>query len=163
MSKAANHFFKQYQNKLIGGINTCLIGVIENYDAETNKADVSLPDGELITNVPVGAIQTAEFFIRVPYTPGDYVLVVFSQRDIDGIMNEGDETPTDRMLSLDDAIVVCGINLFNDPLPSNDLDKLVIAQKDGAASIIMGGGEIHFGGNKVFVNGTELKAGGSSF
>lgn len=153
--KEAKHFFNGYKHKTLSGINTCLVGQIERYNPTANKADILLQDGSLITEIPMGAIQTAQFFIRVPYQSGDYVLVVFAQRDIDGIFHGGEATPTDRMLSLDDAIGAIGLNVFNDPLPAADANKMVIGQKDGAAKITIGGGVIDFIGT-VKVNGTSL-------
>lgn len=137
--KKANEFFSKYKNDLVGGLNTCLMGQIERFDAEAMSADVKLlPDGDLIIDVPVGIQQTADFFIRVPYQVGDIVLVLFAQRDIDGIMNGGDATPSQRMLSLDDAIVICGINLYtDDPLPVEDAGDLVIGKRNGNAKIVL--------------------------
>lgn len=163
MSREADDFFGRFKDNLIGGLNTCLIGRIERYNPTKMQADVILlPDRDLIVNVPVATLQSGDYYIRVPFKKWDYVLVVFSQRDIDGIMNSGEATPTDRKLSLDDAIVIGGINLFNAPLPAADSDKLVIGQKNGAAKITIGGGSINLTGN-VFVNGTRLQAGGNQF
>ncbi len=67
-----------------------------------------------------------------------------------------------------------GINLFADPLPAEDADKLVIGQKDGSAKMTMGDGVITFHGEVEFigptklngetsVNGTGLAPGGVEF
>lgn len=137
--KSANDFFSSFKNGLVGSLNTCAIGQIENYDARKLKADVIiLPGNELIIDVPVGIQQTSDFYIRMPYQPGDFVLVMFAQRDIDGILYGGDATPSQRMLSLDDAVVICGINLFvDDPLPSENVNDLVIGKKDGGSKIVL--------------------------
>lgn len=157
MSKEASIFFNNYKKGLLNVINTCLIGIIEKFDGETMKANVTLlPNDDLILDVPVMTLQTSEFYIRVPYEPGDHVLVVFSQRDIDQIMHSGDASPSDRVLSIDDAIIIGGINLFDDPLPSEDKDKLVIGQKDGGAKITMADGKINFVGEVTFTNNVKL-------
>lgn len=148
MREAAD-FFQSFQSSLISGINTSAIGQIERFDGL--KADVKLlPGGELLTSVPVAQMQTAGYIIRVPYQKDDYVLVTFCMRDIDGIMHEDATEPTERMLSLDDAVVVCGLNLFTRPLPTsvtdaNDNgnvtqikpDDLMIATKDFVTRITL--------------------------
>lgn len=162
MSEAAK-FFDGFKKGMVGELFTSAIAKIEAYDAKLNKADITLlPGGELIKSVPVGIQQTSQFYIRMPYKKGDHVLVVFSHRDIDPIMFDNGKIPSERMLSIDDAIIVAGINLYTKPLPVADADKLVIGQKDGAAKITMGNGTIDFIGS-VRVNGTALVAGGVSF
>lgn len=137
--KKANDFFRDFQGKTIGSINTCLPGRIERFDPVKMKADVVLlPDGDLIIDVPVATIQTSEFYIRVPYKVGDSVLVVFAQRDIDGIFRGGDANPSQRMLSLDDALVIGGINFFTSaPLPAANAGDLVIGKRDGGSKIVL--------------------------
>lgn len=137
--KKAQEFFNKLSSGIIGGVNTCMLGQIERFDPVEMSADVVLlPDGDLIVDVPVGMQQTSDFFIRMPYQEGDIVLVVFAQRDIDGIMRGGDATPSQRMLSLDDAIIVCGINLFtDDPLPAANAGDLVIGKRNGNAKIVL--------------------------
>lgn len=137
--KNANEFFSRLKSGLVGELNTCLIGQIERFDPQRMSADVVLlPDNELIIDVPVGIQQTGDFFIRIPYKPGDFVLVVFSQRDIDGIMNSGDATPSKRMLSKDDAVIVCGLNPFDAPLlPAANSGDLVIGKRNGNSKIVL--------------------------
>jgi hypothetical protein len=155
MSEAAA-FFERFKNNMVGGLNTCAIGQIQTYDPIKSKADVKLlPDGDLIKSVPVGMPQTSQFFIRIPYQKGDYVLVVFAQRDIDGVMYQSNNPASNRMLAIDDAIVVCGINLYTKSLPAADSNALVIGEKSGAAKITIGGGNINLVGN-VLKNGVPL-------
>lgn len=137
--KTAQDFFKKYSNNLVGNINTCLMGQVERFDPVKLTADVTLlPDGDLIIDVPVAIQQAADFFIRVPYQIGDIVLVLFAQRDIDGILRGGDATPSQRQLSLDDAIVIAGINLLtDDPLPTANPGDLVIGKRNGNAKIVL--------------------------
>lgn len=121
--REANDFFESFSNSLIAGIYTSAIGKIVSYDAEKMQADVQLvPGGDMLVAVPVASIQTDKFVIRTPYKQGDYVMVSFSMRDIDGVMYEDQAPGTDRMLSMDDAVVVCGINLFTKPLPKTHVD-----------------------------------------
>ena len=137
--KKAHDFFDKFKTNTISGLNTCLLGQIERFDPETMAADVVLlPDGDLIIDVPVGIQQTADFFIRMPYQVGDIVLVLFAQRDIDGILRGGDATTSQRMLSIDDAVVIAGINLFtDDPVPAANAGDLVIGKRNGNAKIVL--------------------------
>jgi hypothetical protein len=158
--KEANEFFDKFQGNMLNGINTCLIGQIENFDAAELRADVVLlPDQDLIINVPVGIPQTSDFYIRMPYQPGDFVLVLFAQRDLDGILYGGDATPSQRQFSLDDAVVICGINLFiEDPLPSTNANDLVIGKKNNNVNIVMrsDNDDIEVKCNQFKVNGRAL-------
>ncbi|MEK5110997.1 Gp138 family membrane-puncturing spike protein [Bacillus sp. FSL R5-0677] len=154
--REANDFFRRFKEKMVGGLNTCAIGQIENYDPIKLKADVRILPGEtLIKSVPVGIQQTTEFFIRMPYKRGDTVLVVFVQREIDNIMWQANNPASQRMLAVDDAVVVCGINLFTNDLSSEDTDKLLIGEKSGGATIAIGGGKIIMKGI-VEVNGSQI-------
>lgn len=137
--KKANEFFSKFHSNMVGGLNTCMMGQIENFDPQRMAADVVLlPDGDLIIDVPVAIQQSEDFYIRVPYQQGDIVLVVFCQRDIDGIMRGGDATPSQRMLAMDDAVVIGGINLYtDDALPAANAGDLVIGKKSGGSKIVL--------------------------
>lgn len=137
MSKEAAEFFDRFRANIISGLNTCALAEIVTFDAAAMKADIELlPDRDLVKAVPVSAQVSGGFVVRVPYSQGDTVLVVFAQRDIDAIMH-GDEGNTERMLDINDAIIVGGITLFPDPLPSSNAGDLVIAKRDMTAKIVM--------------------------
>lgn len=162
MTQDAREYFGKHREKMMNAINTVTIGRIDTFDAERMVADVELVhDDDYIVSVPVSCIQTEDFYIRVPFKNGDLVVVAFAQHDIDEIMHDGDEAPTDRKFSKDDAIIVGGLNLFVDPLPAVDADKLTIGQKDGAARITMGGGIINLIGD-VRANGSRVQTGGGT-
>lgn len=132
--KEAADFFNKLKHDLVAGLYTCAIGQIERIDRELMKADIKLlPDGNLIPAVPVGTIQTDKFIIRVPYRKNDYVLIVFAQRDIDVILYEDTAEPSERMLSIDDAVIVCGINLFTRrlPLTVTNIDGTTFTAEEG--------------------------------
>lgn len=156
MTNAAK-FFNMYSKDLVSGLYTAGVGQIQSYDPIHNQADVILfPDQDLLTSVPVSIPQTSDFYIRMPYKKGDFVLLVFAHRDIDPVIyGMSHIEASKRMLSMDDAIVICGINLYNDPLPTDDTDKLVIGQKDGSAKITIGNGKISLIG-QVDANGKAL-------
>lgn len=154
--REANDFFRRFKEKTVGSINTCAIGLIENYDPVKLKADVRLLPGEtLIKSVPVVIQQTSDFYIRLPYKRDDAVLVVFAQREIDNIMYQANNPASQRMLAVDDALVVGGINFFTNDLPSEDVDKLLIGEKSGGATIAIGDGKIIMKGI-VEVNGSQI-------
>lgn len=162
MSKEASAFFHKMVDDLVGGINTVAIGKIESFDATKAKADVRvLPGNDLIVAVPVAMPQTNDFVVRMPYSKGDVVVIVFAQRDIDNILLGGDNAETGRKLSIDDAIVVGGINLFNNSMPADNSADLAIAKKDMSSKIVLkanGDIAIETAGN-VFVGGSTATEG----
>ncbi|NYV64659.1 hypothetical protein HYI36_05275 [Bacillus sp. Gen3] len=160
-----HNILQTQEQEMLEGINTCAICRIETVDLSTMKADVvPLFDEELtpILNVPIAAHQTSDFIIRVPYKVGDLVLVVFSQRDIDPIMFGGGEASV-RMHGIDDALIVGGINLFNDPLPNEHSEDIVISKKDMTTKIVLTkDDEIIFKSKKITIDapdGVEIKGG----
>lgn len=156
----ANDYFRSFKKSIKGELNTIAIGQIQRIDPEKMKADVVvLPENELLLNIPIGALQTGQFYIRVPYEPGDYVVIAFAQRDIDAILYGGNVTASDRMLAKDDAIIMCGLNPFIlDPLPAENPLDLVIGKKNGKASIVLKDetDDIEVICEKFIVNGREL-------
>lgn len=78
-------------------IHVAIPGKIVSYDATKQTADVqpeikrtlrkrdgstTTEDLPILPGVPVGALRAGSFFIHVPVTAGDHVLVVFCERDI---------------------------------------------------------------------------------
>ncbi|MEK4131984.1 Gp138 family membrane-puncturing spike protein [Solibacillus sp. FSL W8-0474] len=138
MSKEANEFFKKYKDGLLGGINTSSLCRVVAFDHQTMKVDVvTLPDGDLIQNVPVQAPQTGDFIIRVPYKPGNVGVIVFSKNQIDDVMMGGIGETSAREFSIDDAIFIGGINLFNDVMGADHGEDLIISKKDYSAKIVL--------------------------
>jgi hypothetical protein len=135
-----HQYMKTKQHELLKGMNTCAICRIEKVDLKLMKADVVPLFEEGLTpilNVPISPQQTGDYIIRVPYKKGDLVTVVFSQRDIDSILYGGGEQST-RMLGIDDAIIIGGINTYNNPLPEGYEEDLLIAKKDFKSRIVIG-------------------------
>lgn len=143
--KEASEFFDKFRDGVISGLNTCTMAEIVSFDPVGMKADIELlPGRDLVQSVPVAAIRSGGFFVRVPFLKGDTVLVVFSQRDIDGVIY-GELETTERMLAIDDAIIVGGITLQSKPLPGANAADLVIGKMDMSAKIVLtaaGGVEI---------------------
>jgi len=112
---------------LIGQVHTSIPARIEKYDKKTQKADVkpmlkkTYQDGEeveypIIPNVPLVMPRTASSGVILPVSKGDTVLLVFSERSIDGWLSTGDlsSTPADQRFDLSDAIGIVGLFPFTE-------------------------------------------------
>lgn len=104
------------------GLNTCLPGVVEKYDASTKTADIKptlkrryTKDNELVSlpvipNVPMCFMQTKTSLISMPVKVGDDVLIIFSERSIDNWKSSqgGKEIDTadTRKFALSDAFAI---------------------------------------------------------
>lgn len=139
MMKEGKQFFETFKKNMTNGLYTAALGLIEKYDP-AGKADVLiLPDKDLISEVPVATLQSAGFFIRVPYKKGDLVVVVFASRSIDGTMHgDAESDMSERTHDINDAMVMGGLNLFAAPLPSTNKDDMVIGKKDGTTRVVIG-------------------------
>lgn len=146
----AMNFMRKLGESIINGINSSMLGKIESFDSSTMKADVSPlvnsvnKAGEsqsmpLLVQVPVSFLKAGPFIIRPPYKPGDIVLVVFADSDIDNALLSGSvSTPNStRKHSLDDAIVVGSIMPYTVSLPSEHADDLVIGTDDFKSKIVL--------------------------
>lgn len=171
-------FFDKLTENLTSGINNCMLGKIEKFDAETMKAEVSpmvkyknkdgsMENRPLLIEVPVSFLKAGPFVIRPPYKPGDIVLVVFADEDIDNVLLSGDisEPNSTRVHSLDDAIVVGGIMPFNTILPGEHSEDLIIAKDDFTTKIVIkDDGDIEMKGNNIKLdaaNDVNIKAAGN--
>lgn len=136
--KEVKEFFEQFKQGMLGGLYTAALAKVEKYDPK-GKADVTLlPDSDLIGEVPVATLQSSDYFLRVPLKKGDVVVVLFASRSIDGVMHGDPDQDGDRTHDINDAIIVGGINLFADPLPTANPDDLVMGKKDGTSRVIIG-------------------------
>ncbi len=171
-------FFDKLTENLTSGINNCMLGKIEKFDAETMKAEVSpmvkyknkdgsMENRPLLIEVPVSFLKAGPFVIRPPYKPGDIVLVVFADEDIDNVLLSGDvsEPNSTRVHSLDDAIGVGGIMPFNTILPGEHSEDLIIAKDDFTTKIVIkDDGDIEMKGNNIKLdaaNDVNIKAAGN--
>lgn len=168
-----NHFFDNLVGNMLGDINSCMLGKIESFDHKAMKAEVTPlgrfkgKDGEveerpLLIEVPVSFTKAGPFIIRPPYKPGDIVLIVFADEDIDNIMLTGDisNPNSTRKHSLDDAIVVGGIMPFNKELPDLHEKDLIIATEDFETKIVLTEqGEIIIQGDKTYLGHEDAKEG----
>lgn len=113
---------------VLNDFNVCMPGRIEKYDAVKQKADVkpliqkqyldgrteSLP---IVVGVPVvfpGAGNRAKLNMSV-LQQGDFVLMLFCDRNIDQWLSSGRDLPpsTRRQHDLTDAIAIAGLNPFS--------------------------------------------------
>ena len=136
-------------DKTKGEVYTMTIGRIEEVDRRYNRASKVLlldeeqeskyndVDSAYIYNIPFVSYSTSEFVMIPPFQKGDYVVVLFSHRDIDNILeNSGSEGDGSGIFDKSDAVIVGGVNLFDAPItePSNDGD-FTIAKRDGSLRI----------------------------
>ena len=146
----------------LANLHTCLICKITKVDLEQMVADVKPLNqkkfkGEnpqelpLIQSVPIALMHTKDFYIRPPYDVGDIVVVVFSERRIDEIMNFGkDEAKGNRKHSMDDGIIISGLSLFKNSLSEEHKGDLLIQNKNNKSKIVMKpNGEVIVEGDKI--------------
>lgn len=168
MQDSPMDFFNKLSGNLVNGINSCMLGRIETFDASKMKANV-IPlvknkDGDkpMLIEVPVSFIKAGPFLIRPPYKKGDIVLVVFADEDIDNVLLSGNisEPNSTRKHSLDDAIIVGGIMPFTQTLPDEHIEDLVIAKDDFTTKIVVKeDGEIIIQGGKVYLGSEDAEEG----
>jgi hypothetical protein len=125
---------------------------VESYDASKQTADVlpqldrAVPDGAggytieqlpVIPNVRVAHPRGGGFFASFPLQKGDFVLLVFCERDLNAWRHKGERTdPGDlRMHPLSGAVAIpCNLYPSGQELDGASGDNMVIG-KDGGALI----------------------------
>lgn len=127
-------FFKFLERRIAENIRVSMLAKIVRFDAQSMRADIQpLQQGlPMITEVPVALQKAGPFFIRVPYEPGDVVVVVFSDFSLDG--------SSEARHRLDDAIIVGGITMGQ--LPSEHTSDLVIARGDMSLKLTISDSDI---------------------
>ena len=158
-------FMNNLSGNITGGINSSMLAKIEKFDGVTMKADLIplvkiknkagiIEEVSMLIEVPVSFIKAGPFIIRPPYKPGDIVIVVFADSDIDNVLLSGDVSSpnSSRKHSLDDAIVVGSIMPYTVTLPGEHLNDLIIANEDFSTKLVLKeSGEIIIQGGKVFL------------
>lgn len=132
-----NKYQESKRQELLDGMHTTRFCEIISVDMNLYKADIlplDDPDATPILDVPFGYHQTELFVIQMPYKPGDIVIAVFAERDMTPILLDGGE-PATGQFSDNDAIIVCGINVYTKPLVNPHPDDLLIADKKFKAKI----------------------------
>jgi hypothetical protein len=166
-------------------VNVCLPAKVEKYDAEAQKANISLLlkkkyiiDEEptalpVITNVPVQWLSAngGESFIHLPLKAGDTGAAIFSQRSLDTwLAGEGEAVNPDdpRHHDLSDAIFIPGVLPFKKALQGINANNLMI--KNGKALIEEfpdgkiqvsdgGGGQVELDGGTINITGGAINLG----
>lgn len=139
----------------LSNIHTSIPARVESYDSTTQRANVKpvvnrtdVIGGEEITqefpvlmNVPVAFPRAGGWAITMPLAPGDYVLVTFSERSLDGWRSTG-AVPSDDLLArshdLSDA-VAHPISVYPDasPIASVAPDHMVIGREDTGTRVLI--------------------------
>lgn len=165
-------------------VHVCMPGVIVSYDHTKQTASVQpaiknvvrSENGEeaidypLIPDVPVAHPRAGAWFIHLPLSAGDFVMLHFAERAIDQFRLKGSgKDPLDvRMHDLSDAIAVpCNLAPDANALTGIQADTLSIGLQGGSSLHIKADGTINLGSaspldaiataNKVATELTALK------
>jgi hypothetical protein len=172
-------FLDGMMGESLSELHTCMLGKIKSFDGAKMQADVipllkrKLADGReepmpVVSQAPVMFLYANGFFVRPPLKPGDLVVVVFAEREIDAVLLSGSsQAPTStRHHGLEDAIVLGGWLPFSGSLPVDGDDDLYVGHKDGAVTItITPEGKVSLVGKEVDMQITDkmsIKIGGDS-
>jgi len=145
--------------RIFASLNAIQIGKISEVQRDKQTVTVELQmkrildDGRSIpypplVDVPFFVLQGGGAFIQMPVKAGDYCIVLFNDRCIDGWFPSGavQEPACRRMHSLSDGIAIVGLNPGGSP---------IIDQDDGEIKI--SAPEVHLNGDgKRFVTWDEL-------
>ncbi len=150
-------------------VHVSLIGRIESYNAETNRATVKLElqhyvsDGEggyvpedypVLPEVPIAFPQGGGFCITFPLAKGDPVLVVFADVPIGAWISKGEKTESGivEWHGLGGAVAYPGLQPKKSPIADASTTSMVLG-KDGtaAAQIEITGSQVKLGGGAEFV------------
>lgn len=141
---------------LLGGYtdhnHNCMLAKVQKFDHKKMKAEVVplvkyrskngiVENRKPLVEVPVSFMYANGFYIRPPLVPGDLVVLMVSDEDIDNVLLSGkeEEPNTDRKNDLSDAIVIGCWQKFTEELPILDSNAkdLVISNKNRTFSIII--------------------------
>lgn len=132
--------------------HNCMLAKIKKFDHKKMKAEViplfkyvskngTVESRRPLIEVPVSFMYANGFFIRPPLVPGDLVVLVISDEDMDRALMSGkeEEPNTDRKNDLSDAIVIGCWQRFTEELPISDVNSkdLVISNRENTFSIII--------------------------
>lgn len=150
----------------LSDVNTAVPGTVVQYDPASNRAVVraSMPkrlaDGsELeapsVHEVPVAFPAGGGFSLTFPLKPGDGVLLIFSQRSLEGWLSGGTQAPDDpRRFALSDAIAIPGLSATGVTV---DAENATAAWEGGTLSLEPGGVARMKGSKLVVENDIEVQ------
>ena len=157
-------------------LHTAIPGIVRSYDASAQTADIepglllpipALREEEedprerlpIIPNVPVCVPRGASFHLTFPLSPGDTVLLVFSESDINTFRQNGQVAdpgvPTRHGLS--GAVAIPGFVTANAPVgdASGSYGRIGV---DGGAHVEFRSSEIRAGGSDTLAKESGLQA-----
>lgn len=113
-------------------------------DQDGNEELLSLPE---LPSVPVVFPRGGGFFVSFPLQPGDQVLLVICDREINVWKSKGgDVSPQDpRTHHLADAVAIPGCYPFTDVLADAHASNMVLGKDGGAQVHIKTNGQVHIG------------------
>lgn len=143
-------------------INTLEPGVIQSFDAATQRAKIQLGikrklagdslDIPLLLDVPIYYPRAGGFAFTFPVKAGDECLVLFGTRNMDNWLESGaqSEVADARLHAFSDAVAIVGG--FSSPAAMADYhdDRVALREVGGPGAI-----EIHANGKFRLTNGTE--------
>lgn len=152
-------------------IHTALPASIISYDYKKQKAQVKpvlsklWSDGEttempVINDVPVIFPRAGGASLTFPVAPGDYCLLVFSERSMDSWLTEGGSTntPNDiRKFDLSDAIALMGIFPFTEDSMAENNDDVLLTYKGSSIRIKSSGDIVIETSSKVAIGNSSTE------
>ncbi len=157
-----NKLIKDYVKTEVDSINTLLPAKIKRYYPSEMRADIvllnkvevngNISEQSCIYSCPVMLPKVAGFFIGMPYKEGDVVMVAFSQVALDDLLNSGEaeETKQNRRFSLDDGVVLGGVQIESKGTLANASDEDIVMENIDTGTIIKvkANGDIEINGSK---------------
>jgi len=125
-------FFCRRKQEVKSEINSCMVGIIEDFDADEQTASISVAfkkvlkevnqtesdnasdkivEYPLLVRCPVVFINGGDSYLTFPIAKGDECLIFFCDKDIDGWFSSGTILPpnSERIHDLSDGIALVGI------------------------------------------------------
>lgn len=162
MTSVIDTFSNMFEN-LLTSIHTCMPGQVVTYDSTRQVVSVQpvfmrkYYDSEvptplpIIDDVPIVFTGSGDKWIIVDIIPGDYVLLLFSERAIsDWLVSGGVIDPRrNRKFHLSDAIAIPCLNPFSSPIVSSiSPGSIGIVSKTGTVHIeVKSTGRVYINGN----------------
>lgn len=154
-------FAAQIEGRL-KNLHTCLPGIIDSFDPDTQTASVQPAIKRIFTeqgpvalpvcvDVPVAFPGGGDFFLTFPVQRGDECILFFSERCIDfWFANGGVQLPAEyRLHDLSDAFAQVGVNSQPNKLAALQMDGAELRTRDRSTYLRLTEGTIYIKGNIV--------------
>lgn len=118
ISQSFSNIFKLHEQNIMEQINVGEFAKIKSYDESTQTADIitAIEDSDTDGSITINAcpvLQNALLKIdsdgnvkQVPFSKGELVFIIFNNRDLDNFEGGPYTKNTNRMHSINDAVVV---------------------------------------------------------